>query len=152
VLRIEGTIEGNTVNDTRTSSINAGLTNIGSFEFQTPLVTASLESNQVGLDFRWAESLAYGEVSAVTNGRWQAPADFPIIRKRAGVNQVGSSFCVSKGELGFVSGGSEDGVFKFAITELWDSDSFYPRPLGCPSQFPAEGGETFAVDVRGCFR
>ena len=148
VLRIEGTIGGNTLSDTRTSNINAGLTNLGSSEFQTPLAAAPLESNQVGLEVRWAGSLFYGEVGAVTDGILQAPADFPKIHTPEGA-YTANSFCVGKGEVGFVSGGPEDGAFKFAITELWQSDSSFPA--ACPSEFPAEG-ETLAVDVRGCFR
>ena len=86
-------------------------------------------------------------MGAITAGILQAPADFPKIRSAEGYTV--NSFCVAKGEVGFVSGGPEDGVFKFAISELWYSDSL--SPTACPSQFPAEG-ETFAVDVRGCFR
>jgi len=147
VLRIEGTIDGHALSDTRTSNINAGLTNFGPSEFQTPLA-AELQSHQVELDVSWANSLFDGQVGAITGGILQAPADFPKIRSPEGVYTV-NSFCVAKGEVGFVSGGPEDGVFKFAISELWHSDSL--NPTVCPSEFPAEG-ETFAVDVRGCFR
>lgn len=150
VLRVEGTINGKALSDSRTSNINAGLTNLGSPQFRTPFSSlASLERNQVGLDITWANSLADGDVAAITSGVLRAPADSPHVSSD-GVYDI-SSYCVTQGEVGFVSGGPEAGVFKFVITELWNSSGSY-FPLPCPTEPEVGTGEKVAVDVRGCFR
>ena len=152
VLRIEGTIEGSTLSDTRTSNINAGLTNIVSPQFQTPISDlAPLQSDQLGLDISWANSLADGQVAAVTGGVLTLPANHTLAADDGGAFTVGS-FCVSKGKVGFVSGGPEDGAFKFAISELWRGTNGALYPMPCPADLASAGGEALAVDVRGCFR
>jgi hypothetical protein len=62
--------------------------------------------------------------------------------------EAGQSFCVTKAEVGFVEGGAEDGVFKFAITEIASNTATtipYPHPC-----IPAD--KKLAVDIRGCYR
>ena len=128
-LTIEGTVAGSTITDSRTTDINAGYENVGTPNFRTPLSDlAGLESNQLALTLTWADSLLNGEAAATTSGKMTLPANHP---------QAGATFCVSKGDVGFVSGGAEDGVFKFAVSEV-------KAGADC-------SGATSPADLRGCF-
>lgn len=143
VLRIEGRVGAGEIADTRLdSNINAGLENIGSPRFYTPVSTlAPLAGNQLDLELNWPSSLFYGDTSAA-DGILTLPANHPDANK---------SFCVTKAEVGFVDGGVEDGVFKFAVSELKSCQprGGYPQPYNPPSD-PSD--EKLAVDIRGCFR
>jgi hypothetical protein len=129
-LKIEGTIAGAAIVDSRTApNINAGQENFTSGKFYTPISTlAPLESNQLALTFTWPNSLFFGQMSAISGGELTLPAAHP---------QAGAKYCVSKGEVGFVDGGSEDGVLKFVISEV-------KAGADC-------SGAPTAVDLRGCF-
>lgn len=129
-LKIEGTIAGAPIADSRTDpDINAGQENFMSGKFYTPFFSgAPLASNQLALTFTWNTTLFYGQTAPISGGNLTLPAIHP---------QAGAEFCVSKGEVGFVDGGSENGVLKFAISELKAGDD-------C-------SGAATAVDLRGCF-
>jgi hypothetical protein len=131
MLKIEGTIAGGTIDDTRTTTnINAGLENIGMSKFYTPLGTLTpLASNQVALTITWQGSLFYGATATATGGTLTLPADHPT---------PGAQYCISAGRVGFVSGGQEDGVFKFDVTEV-------KAGADC-------SGAATAVDLRGCYQ
>lgn len=130
VLRIEGSVAGGEIDDTRTTNVNAGLENFGASSFYTPVTDlAPLAANQLAMKINWSGSLAYGDSSAIGSGTLTLPASHP---------SAGSAFCVSAGSVGFVDGGSEDGAFKFAITELKGG-------ADCT-------GNAQAVDLRGCFQ
>jgi len=129
-LKIEGTIAGGTIDDTRTNNINAGLENIGMSKFYTPLTNIQpLASNQLALTITWQNSLFYGASAAATGGTLTLPANHPT---------PGAEYCISAGRVGFVSGGDEDGVFKFAVTEV-------------KSGADCSGAAT-PVDIRGCYQ
>ena len=128
-LKIEGSIADGVISDTRSTNINAGLENLGAGKFYTPVTDlAPLAGNQLALSVSWTRSLAYGESASIGSGTLQLPATHP---------KPGAVYCVSAGEVGFVEGGAEDGVFKFAITEV-------KAGADC-------SGATEAVDLRGCF-
>lgn len=128
-LKIEGTIAGAAIDDTRTdNAINAGYENATTGRFATPFVSlAPLESDQLALTFTWPHALFYGDTSAISSGTLTLPATHP---------QAGAVYCVSKGQVGFADGGSEDGALKFAITEV-------KAGADC-------SGAPAAVDLRGC--
>lgn len=130
-LKIEGTIAGGAIADFRTNAnINAGQENFTSGKFYTPVSTSSpLPSDQLALTFTWPSSLFFGQTSAINGGELTLPATHP---------QPGAKYCVSKGEVGFVDGGNEDGVLKFAISEV-------KAGADC-------SGAPTAVDLRGCFQ
>jgi hypothetical protein len=88
----------------------------------------ALADDQLTLTLEWAGGLAYGDHSSTTGGKLTLPKSHP---------SAGSQFCVSRAEVGFVDGGSEDGVFKFAITEV---------KAGADCSGAAE-----TVELRGCF-
>lgn len=129
-LKIEGTIAGADIADSRERpNINAGQENLTGGKFYTPLSTsAPLASNQLALSFTWPNSLFFGQTSAISGGDLVLPATHP---------QAGAKYCVSKGEVGFVDGGSEDGALKFVISEV-------KAGADC-------SGAATAVDLRGCF-
>ena len=130
ILKIEGTIAGGTLDDTRTTNINAGYENIGMSKFYTPLATIQpLASNQLALTITWQNSLFDGASAAATGGTLTLPANHPT---------PGAQYCISAGRVGFVSGGDEDGAFKFAVTEV---------KAGADCSGPAT-----AVDIRGCYQ
>lgn len=109
-LRIEGTLDGATVDDQRLSNINAGLVNFGTPSFDTPFSNlAALQPSQLEIHLKWMSSLAYGQSGPTSAGSVVAPA---------GAAHAGETLCISKGAVGFAKGGSEDGVFKFRIDEL----------------------------------
>jgi len=128
-LRIEGTIDGAAISDTRTTNINAGFENLSGGRFYTPVSDlAPLASNQLALTVTWGGNLFDGQVGPASGGTLTLPATHP---------HAGAKFCVSKGQVGFVSGGAEDGVLKFALTEV-------KAGADC-------SGAATAVDVRGCY-
>ena len=131
MLKIEGTIAGGAIADTRVDNdINAGLENFGMGKFSTPFSTlAPLASNQLAVTITWPSSLFDGASSAASGGTLTLPMDHP---------SPGAAFCISAGQVGFVSGGSEDGAFKFAVTEV---------KAGADCSGPAT-----AADIRGCFQ
>jgi|SRR6478735_1087772 len=127
-LKIEGTIAGAAIDDTRTMNLNAGFENATSGRFATPFFNLfPLEPNQVALTIEWPHSLFNGQSSAISTGTLTLPATHP---------QALATFCVSAGQVGFVDGGSEDGALKFAVTEV-------------KSGADCSGAAT-ADDLRGC--
>ncbi len=138
-LKIEGTVDGGAISDARTDDINAGLEQFGTNDFNTPLSDlAPLAANQVALRLTWANGLFDGSTSVGSGGAITLPATHP---------DAGKKFCVTRSEVGFVSGGSEDTAFKFAITEI-QAD---PNPVNNLAEVTCSGA-TQAVDVRGCYR
>ena len=128
-FRVEGTLDGVAIDDHRTTNINAGLVNIGSPAFDTPFSNlATLAANQIELHLTWKNSLFDGSKGPLTGQTLVAPANHP---------RAGQELCVIAGEVGFVSGGSEDGVFKFRITQVSAGSD-------CSSSVP--------VDLRGCMQ
>jgi hypothetical protein len=128
-LKIEGTIAGGAIDDTRTgTTIDAGYENAVEGRFSTPLGNfAPLAMNQLALTFEWPHSLFDGQSSPISAGSMSLPSTHP---------QPGAAYCVSVGQVGFVDGGSEDGALKFAITEVKSG-------ADC-------SGAAIAVDLRGC--
>ncbi|HWZ89505.1 MAG TPA: hypothetical protein VNW92_11665 [Polyangiaceae bacterium] len=128
-LKIEGTIDSGTIDDTRTgSNVNAGYQNIGMPKFFTPIgPLSSLEPNQLALTVTWATGLFDGQTGAITGGSLTLPANHP---------NAGAEFCVTAGTVGFAQGGSEDGGLKFAVTQV-------KAGADC-------SGAASAVDLRGC--
>ena len=127
-LKIEGTIDDGTIDDTRTTNINAGYQNIGMPKFFTPVAgLSSLQANQLAVTITWASTVINGQTAPITGGSLTLPANHP---------NAGAQFCVTAGEIGFVKGGSEDSAFKFAITQVKAS-------ADC-------SGAASAVDLRGC--
>ncbi len=129
-LKIEGTIAGAAIDDSRTTEINAGLENLMGGRFATPFFNlAPLADDQLSLTFTWPGSLFYGQTSAIAGGNMTLPATHP---------QASAKYCVSVGQVGFVDGGSEDGVLKFSITEV-------KAGADC-------SGMATAIDLRGCYQ
>lgn len=127
-FQVEGTLDGVAVDDLRTTNVNAGLVNIGTPKFDTPISTlVPLASNQIELHLTWTGSLAYGDFAPLTGKSLVAPANHP---------RAGQQLCITDGEVGFASGGREDGGFKFHITKLRSG-------ADCSVDVP--------VDLRGCF-
>src|SRR4051794_39785468 len=127
-LKIEGTIAGAAIADSRTDDINAGYENFSGGRFSTPFSTfVPLASNQLALTFEWTAALFFGQSSAISKGTLTLPATHPL---------AGAQYCVSAGQVGFVDGTSEDGALKFAITEV-------KAGADC-------SGALTAVDLRGC--
>lgn len=128
-LNIEGTLDGASILDRRTSNINAGLVNLGEPRFDTPAVElAPVAAGQVELHLKWTRSLAFGESERMQRGFMTAPSTHP---------RAGESLCITAGEVGFVDGGEEDGVFKFRIDEV-------RQGADC-------NGAVLPVAVSGCF-
>lgn len=128
-LRIEGSIDGAAVDDQRSTNINAGLVNFGDSTFDSPLGTLlPLQPSELEIHLKWMGSLVYGESGTTTGGTLVAPA---------GAAHAGQTLCISKGAVGFAEGGSEDGVFKFKVSEL---------RAGADCM-----GEIVPVDLRGCY-
>ncbi|HEY5956144.1 MAG TPA: hypothetical protein VIV60_06315 [Polyangiaceae bacterium] len=126
-FRVQGTLDGVVIDDQRSTNINAGLVNIGSPTFDTPFSNlASLAASQIELHLTWKDGLFDGTKGPLTGKTLVAPANHPL---------AGQELCVGAGEVGFVSGGSEDGVFKFRITQV-------SAGADCSNAVP--------VDLRGC--
>ncbi|MEP7051022.1 MAG: hypothetical protein ABJB12_11740 [Pseudomonadota bacterium] len=129
-LKIEGSIGDAVIEDIRGGNANAGDENIGMPKFTTPLSSlAMLDANQLPITITWDQSLFDGQTAAITGGTLSLPANQP---------NAGATFCLSAGEVGFVSGGAEDGAFKFAVTEVKSG-------ADC-------SGAASTVDLRGCFQ
>ena len=127
-IRVQGTIDGVPIDNSGAEGASVILVNIDSPKFDTP--SSSLRepaSNPIELHLTWQSSLAYGETGPLT-GDYLVPAK---THPRAGEH-----LCVRTGEVGFVNGGSEDGVFKFRVTGA--------RP-------GADCSADVAVDLRGCY-
>jgi hypothetical protein len=128
-LRIEGSLDGVTIDDQRSTNINAGLSNFGNSSFDTPFSNlAPLQSSELEVHLKWMGSLFFGQTGPTTGGSVVAPS---------GAAHAGQTLCVSAGSVGFADGGSEDGVFKFKVTEL-------RAGVDCT-------GEVVPVELRGCF-
>lgn len=126
-FRVEGTLDGVAIDDQRSTDVNAGLVNFGSPTFDTPVTNlAKLAPNQIELHLTWKDSLFFGSKGPLTGKSLRAPIDHP---------RSGEAFCITAGEVGFVDGGSEDGVFKFRITKA-------KAGADCSVDVP--------VDLRGC--
>lgn len=96
------------MDDSRSTNLNVGLTNFGSSTFDSPFSNAvPLLSSQLEIHLKWASSVAYGQTAPTTGGSLVAPA---------GATQAGRTLCITEGAIGFVDGGSEDGVFKFKVS------------------------------------
>jgi hypothetical protein len=95
-------------------------------EFNDPS-SGTLPSTRIGLDFTWANSLPFGDTAPITGGTLTLP-----------VAQGGQAYCIAQGEVGFVNGGAEDEVFKFAITAAVPGASCTGTPV--------------SIDLRGCLR
>jgi hypothetical protein len=129
-LKIEGSVDGGAIDDTRSSNINAGYENLNMPNFNTPLAgLASLEANQLALTIDWGTGIFNGQTAPITGGTMTLPANHP---------NPGAQFCVSAGTIGFVDGGSEDGAFKFDITRV-------KAGADC-------SGAALTVDLRGCYQ
>lgn len=129
-LRMEGTVDGAVVNDQRTDNSNAGLVNIGQPSFDTPFTNlAPLGATQLEIHFGWMQSLLYGQTDEMTTGTLVAPS---------GAAHAGQTLCITSGDVGFVDGGTEDGAFKFRVTEL-------RAGADCL-------GDIVPVELRGCFQ
>ncbi|MEI9948071.1 MAG: hypothetical protein WDO74_03620 [Pseudomonadota bacterium] len=129
-LKIQGTIAGAAIDDSRTTEINAGLENFMGGRFDTPFFDlAPLPGNQLALTFTWPGSLFYGQTASITGGNITLPNTHP---------QAGAKYCLSAGQVGFVDGGTEDGALKFSITEV---------KAGADCSGPAT-----AIDLRGCYQ
>ncbi|HEX3854736.1 MAG TPA: hypothetical protein VHW01_27430 [Polyangiaceae bacterium] len=129
-LKIEGTVAGAAIDDERTTDINAGYENIGMPEFNTPLGTfAPLPANQLTLEIDWSTGFFNGQTAPISGGAMTLPANHP---------DAGAQFCISAGTVGIVDGGSEDGAFKFDITQV-------KAGADC-------SGAAMTVDLRGCFQ
>jgi hypothetical protein len=127
LFHVEGSLDGVAVEDSRTTNINAGLINIGDSYFYTPVSSlAQLTANQVALRIEWTGSLAYGQSAAAKGGTMTSPASHP---------RSAQQFCITRANVGFVEGGSEDGVFKFSISGVKAGDC---------------NGAEVPVDLRGC--
>ncbi|HWA72586.1 MAG TPA: hypothetical protein VG937_09635 [Polyangiaceae bacterium] len=128
-LRIEGTLDGATVDDQRSTNINAGLSNFGESSFDTPFSNlAALQPSELEIHLEWMGSLFFGQTGPTTGGSVVAPS---------GAAHAGQTLCVSAGSVGFAKGGSEDGVFKFQVTEL-------RAGADCT-------GDVVPAELRGCF-
>lgn len=130
-LRIEGTVDGATVNDQRTAGdqINAGYENFAMPAFDTPLTNlVALPASGLEIHFGWTQSLAYGETDTINAGTLVAPSS---------AVHAGQTLCITAGEVGFVDGGAEDGTFKFRVTAL---------RAGADCM-----GEVVPVELRGCY-
>jgi hypothetical protein len=128
-LKIEGTIAGGTIADTRTTNINAGYENIGMPMFNTGPTLGQPGDSELTLTLTWANALFNGQAGPITGGSLTLPPNHP---------DAGAQFCVTGGEVGFVDGGSEDKAFKFAITDV-------KAGADC-------SGAASSVDVRGCLQ
>jgi len=128
-LKIEGTIAGATIDDSRfDNNINAGYENLSGGRFSTPFFAiAPLADNQLALTFEWTADLFFGQSSAISTGNLTLPATHP---------RAGAQYCISAGQVGFFDGGTEDGALKFAITEV-------KAGADC-------SGAVTVVDLRGC--
>lgn len=128
VFHVQGTLDGVSIDDARSTNSNVGLVNIGTPSLDTPFSTSvSLAANQVELHLKWMTSLAYGQTGAATGDYLMPPSSHP---------RAGEKVCISAGQVGFVDGGSEDGGFKFHITQA-------RAGAGCSVDVP--------IDLRGCF-
>jgi hypothetical protein len=122
-LKIEGAIDSGAIDDTRTTSINAGYQNVGMPKFSA----SATDANQLAVTIDWAKTLFNGQTGAITGGNLTLPANHP---------NAGAQFCVTAGHVGFVSGGAEDSAFKFDVTQV-------KAGADC-------SGAATAVDLRGC--
>jgi hypothetical protein len=128
VFQVQGTLDGVAIDDSRSQNANVGLVNIGAPKFDTPYSNlGALGANQMGLHLTWQNSLAYGQTGPATGATLVPPSSHP---------QAGQTLCITEGEVGFVDGGSEDGVFKFRITGA-------RAGADCSLDVP--------IDLRGCF-
>ncbi len=130
-LKIQGTLDGSSIEDIRSTNINAGYVNFGQAYFATPFVElATLADGQVGLRLEWLNApIAHGETTPASSGFVTAPSNHP---------RAGEKLCVTSGQIGFVQGGEEDGAFKFAVT-------------GARTGADCTGSD-LAVDLRGCYQ
>jgi hypothetical protein len=88
--------------------------------------SGELPSTNIGLNFTWAGGVSFGDTAPITGGALTLP-----------VAQGGQAYCITQGEIGFVSGGAEDQVFKFAITAAIPGTSCTGTPV--------------SIDLRGCY-
>jgi hypothetical protein len=133
-LRIEGSIDGSTVNDQRTSNFSVGLTSSVASSFDSPArnVVGNLipepQPSEVEIHLRWAGNVSDGQTSPTTGGSLVAPP---------GTAYAGQTLCITEGAVGFVDGGGEDSVFKFKVSGL---------RAGADCM-----GAVVPVELRGCY-
>jgi hypothetical protein len=133
-LRIEGSIAGSTVNDQRSTNISVHLTTSVTSTFDSPAgnvfgnLVPKPQPSEIEIHLKWAGSVSVGQTSPTTGGNLVAPA---------GTAYAGQTLCITQGAIGFGEGGSEDGVFKFKVSEL-------RAAADCQ-------GEVLPVELRGCY-
>jgi hypothetical protein len=133
-LRIEGSIGGSPVNDQRSTNVSVRITNSVTSTFDSPAgnVVGNLipqpQPSEVEIHLEWSGTVSVGQTSPITGGSLVAPSGTPY---------AGQTLCITEGAVGFVDGGSEDGVFKFEVSELRGG-------ADCT-------GEVMPVELRGCY-
>jgi len=128
-LRIEGSIDGATVNDQRSTNISAALTHSGDSTFDSPFGNvAPPEPSELEIHLKWARNVLDGQTSPTSGGSLVAPA---------GAAHAGQTLCITQGSVGLGDAGNEDGVFKFEVSEL---------RTGADCM-----GEVVPAQLRGCF-
>jgi hypothetical protein len=87
------------------------------------------QPSELEIHLRWAGNVSNGQTSPTTVGSLVAPA---------GTASAGQTWCITQGAIGFADGGSEDGVFKFKVSELRAGADWGM-------------GEVMPVELRGCY-
>src|SRR5262249_26008559 len=127
-FHVEGTLDGANIDDRRTTSTDIGLVGLPMPRFDTPYAGIAMPGpDQIELHLKWAKALGYGQTDSTTGDYLKPPMTHP---------RAGEKLCITAGEVGFVDGGSEDGVFKFHITGVASG-------ADCATSVP--------VDLRGCY-
>ncbi len=123
---LEGSIDGGMVKDAP-DGFSGGFENGNTGHFTSPGFGGSTDPTRVSIDFEWKHSLAYGQASLISQGTVIPPAGHP---------RAGEEICITRGVVGFPSGGPEDGYFKFWLRGA---------RLG-----PDCSGDEVPIEVRGC--
>jgi hypothetical protein len=124
--QLEGSIDGGMVHDTRDAGFTGGYVNGTEGRFQTPSGNVP-DPTRVQISFRWTRSLAYGDSCTTVGG---------IVVPPTGNPRAGEELCITRGAVGFVMGGADDGNFKFWLHEARTG-------ADC-------SGEAVPIDLRGC--
>jgi hypothetical protein len=127
-FQLDGSIDGVPVHDDG-ESFTGGFTNGSNGNFSSPSDGFPAEPERVTVSFDWHHSLSYGQASIIASGTLIAPLGHP---------RAGEELCITRGVVGFPSGGPEDGHFKFWLRQA---------RLG-----PACGGAEVPIEIRGCMQ